>query len=624
MCGLFGSVGVDLNELNEQNALNCLIKRGPDQQKTYTDKTNLVKLGHTRLSVIDLSEDGNQPMSTVDGRYTIVYNGEIYNYKEIKSKIGTEYLWRTHSDTEVILASYIKWGAECLHEFHGMFAFSIWDNIEKKLFAARDRLGVKPFYYTLYKNGIVFASRPKAFFNLIADFKSSINRQAMRYYLESGYIPSSLSIYNAITKLEAGHYLEYTSGVINVSQYWSVDKIKTNYELENVPEKILVSRLDDLINQSVEWRMHSDVPLGVFLSGGIDSSLIAGVVAKKSKNQINTFTIGFNDKRFDESMHAENVSSNINSKHFHEILNVNDLIDLIPTFFEEYDEPFYDFSAFPMMAASRLASREVIVCLSGDGGDEAFGGYHYYQILQKFDKIYKFPSAIRGVASSILKYGNRNLGMLSKAISFDNSVEAFAYIRSVIKSNTDILNSDFYKDTSSTQDLFSDKYKNFAQNISTVEAGMRLDINYTLPDDYLTKVDLSSMAFSIEAREPLLDHSIIEWAATLPMSWKIRNSKNKYLLRQLAYKYVDKEILDRPKMGFKVPVSQWLKNELRSWADTLLLDESIMEKCGLNYAVVQKLWNEHINGEKDNHTTLWTILVLLQFMKDNIDKIETL
>lgn len=621
MCGIFGSINRDLSELRPGRAIQSILKRGPDRQSHFSDEENRVSLGHVRLAIIDLSTSGDQPMSSADGRYTIVFNGEIYNYREIRSKLGKEYIWKSNSDTEVILASFMKWGADCLAQFHGMFALAIWDSVQKKLFAARDRLGVKPFYYTFDGTNFAFASRPRVFFEYIDSFKSKLNRQAIRYYLESGNIPGDLSIYDKIKKLEPGHYLEYSKSEISIKKYWSVDKISTDHTLAHISKGQMISELDQLVSKSVEWRMVSNVPVGAFLSGGIDSSLVSAVMSKLSDMPINTFTIGFDDKNYNESHHASNVARHIGSKHFEETLKVNDLIDLIPTFFKEYDEPFYDFSAFPTMAASRLASREVKVCLSGDGGDEAFGGYHYYSLIGKINKFYKFPGSVRVLMGQLLNFGNRNFRMLGSAINYNSTAEAFAYIRSVMKSNTNIMSSDYFRETSSIYTLFNNTFKNLSSEISIEEVGMRLDINHTLPNDYLVKVDLASMAFSLEAREPLLDHSIFEWAATLPLKWKINKGINKYLLRELAYTYVDKDILDRPKMGFRVPIANWLRNELKSWAEELIADRVLVSQAGMEVEVLNKIWQQHLTTKFDHHTIVWTALVLLQFIKTNSENI---
>lgn len=621
MCGIFGSINRDFSELRPDRAITSILERGPDRQAHFRDEGDRVSLGHVRLAIIDLSNKGDQPMSSSDDRYIIVFNGEIYNYMEIRRRLGKEYVWKSNSDTEVILACFIKWGVGCLDYFHGMFSLAIWDSVEKKLFAARDRLGVKPFYYSYDGINFAFASRPRVFFEYIDSFKSKLNRQAIRYYLESGYIPGDLSIYDKIKKLEPGHYLVYSKSDLTIKKYWSADKISTDQSLAYVPKKQMISELDQLVSKSIEWRMVSNVPVGAFLSGGIDSSLVTAVMSKLSETPINTFTIGFDDKNFNESHHASNVARHIGSKHFEETLKVTDLIDLIPTFFKEYDEPFYDFSAFPTMAASRLASKEVKVCLSGDGGDEAFGGYHYYGLIGKIDKFYKFPEPVRMLIGKVLNLGNRNFRMMGSAINYKSTAEAFAYIRSVMKSNSNILLEEYFQGTDSIHKLFNSTFKNLSSEISVEEVGMRLDIDHTLPNDYLVKVDLASMAFSLEAREPLLDHSIFEWAATLPLKWKINDGINKYLLRELAYTYVDRDILDRPKMGFRVPVAEWLRNELKSWAEELIADRVLVSQAGMEVEVLNKIWQQHLTTKFDHHTIIWTALVLLQFIKINSENI---
>jgi asparagine synthase (glutamine-hydrolysing) len=619
MCGLVGGISwatprnFDAECL--ERALDSIQARGPDGRGIWKDENAV--LGHLRLAVIDLSERAAQPMASSDGRYLIIYNGEIYNFEAIKTEIGNQYCWASDSDTEVILAAYIKWGAECLSKFHGMFAFAIWDREQKALFLARDRVGVKPLYYHAGADVFAFASRPRALYSLMPDLSPEFDRQAIRYYLESGYIPAPFSCHKEIRKLEPGHYLLVTAAGIRKCCYWSLDAIASDESRSHLTEAQLIDELDVIIDEAVRMRMVSNVPIGAFLSGGIDSSLVVAYMKKHATGPLSTFTIGFEDGEFDESRHAQAVADHLGTKHICERLAPQDLLALMPTYLSEYDEPFFDYSAFPVMAVSRLARRHVTVSLSGDGGDEAFGGYHYYRIAQKLSLLQAWPPGVRkGMSWIASKLPGHKLSLLGAALAAGSDTATFAFMRSVVKDFADVMTPEFRAETTSMAALFETRRRAMPASLSAAEAGMRLDLAYTLPDDYLQKVDVGSMAFSLEAREPLLDHTILEWAAGLPIEWKLRGKTNKYLLRQLAYRYVPRSILDRPKMGFGVPMERWLKAELRPWAENLLADRESMEAVGLDYHAVIKLWEVHQSGTRQAHTCLWTVLILLQYYRN--------
>jgi len=380
MCGIFGLLGQDLPTYRADSAMHSLRNRGPDATGTHVEPG--LTLGHLRLAIIDLSSAGAQPMYSACGRYVIVYNGEIYNFADIRAEIAETYPWRSHSDTEVILAAYARWGVKCLDRFHGFFSFVLWDKQERKLFIARDRLGVKPLYYHASPGCFAFASRPRALFDLLPSLSRDIDRQALRYYFEAGYVPAAHSIYSSVRKLEPGHYLIVDERGVTKTQYWTLDGIATDDSLGSASEEELLDQLDVLIDRSVQRRMVSNVPVGAFLSGGIDSSLVAALMVRHTDTRVKTFTIGFGDSQFDESHHALAVANHLGTDHTCERLAVDDLLNLIPNYLEEYDEPFFDYSAFPVMAVSRMARQHVTVALSGDGGDEAFGGYHYYRIMK--------------------------------------------------------------------------------------------------------------------------------------------------------------------------------------------------------------------------------------------------
>ena len=618
MCGIAGTVFGEVSQLDIEKTLEELQNRGPDGQGVLQEK-NLTFV-HTRLSIIDLSEQASQPMVSSCGRYVIVFNGEIYNYRELRLNLKAHYSFHSQSDTEVILALFSRLGTGMLQHLRGMFALAIWDRHSEELFVARDRLGVKPLYFASCGEQFSFASRPKVLCKLMPNVNRTIDKQALRYFLEAGYIPAPFSIFEGVRKLEPGSYLTVTRQGVVKQRYWTTDHIETDHSLATVAEDVLLNELDELIEESVRLRLVSDVAVGAFLSGGIDSSLVSAYMMKHVRSPVKTFTVGFEDKAFDESCDAAAVATSLGTVHTSETLAVDELMALMPTFVKQYDEPFFDYSAFPVMAVSRLARKSVTVSLSGDGGDEAFGGYHYYQIMQGLERARHFPFAVRRLLGAAMqKLPIQRFRWLGKILATKSPASAYAFMRGVIKDAGGIMKPSLTAGTQSLGDLFAARARAMPKNLSYAELAMRLDLAYTLPDDYLQKVDVGSMAFSLEARDPLLDHTIIEWAAKLPLLWKIRNGTNKYLLRELAYRYVPRNILDRKKMGFSVPMAHWLRTGLKDWAEALLADDDAFEALQLNAKEVRSLWIAHQSSELQAHTVLWSVLVLLQFYRSQLE-----
>lgn len=618
MCGIAGAFNIAHSELRPNKAQQVLQNRGPDGCGIFTEKS--VTFIHTRLSVIDLSEHAAQPMVSSCGRYVIVFNGEIYNYQELRRQIENSYEFASRSDTEVVLAYYSKFGVKVLDHLRGMFAFAIWDKAVNELFVARDRLGVKPLYFAAIGKGFAFASRPQALCELVPGLNRAIDKQAVRYFMEAGYVPAPYSIFEGVRKLEPGHYLTVTTEEVKKTRYWSADHINVDESLINVNEDMLLDELDALVGESIRMRLVSDVPVGAFLSGGIDSSLVVAHMMRHTQEPVRTFTIGFQDKTFDESPHAAAVAAHLGSIHTCEMLAVDDLLELMPTFIKQYDEPFFDYSAFPVLAVSRLARKSVTVSLSGDGGDESFGGYHYYRMMAGLEKAHQLPASFRKMAGAAAQFAPvQRLRWLGKVVAADGPASAYAFMRGVIKDASNLMQPALLASTQPLSYLFQQRVRALPANLSYAEIGMRLDLAYTLPDDYLQKVDVGSMAFSLEARDPLLDHTIVEWAAKLPLSWKLRNGTNKYLLRKLAYRYVPREILDRPKMGFGVPMAKWLRGGLRAWGELLLQDNRALEALNLDGQAVRSLWSAHQENKLQAHTALWSVLVLVQFYKTQFE-----
>ena len=614
MCGIVGGVELEKRTI-ESSALrfatDSLRNRGPNDSGIWWD--DIAALGHRRLSILDPTSAGHQPMLSRNKRYVIVHNGEIYNFRELRSRLATS--WFSESDTEVILAAYEQWGPECVTQFRGMFAFAIWDREERQLFAARDRIGVKPFYYHADGNRLLFGSRPGALFGLYPNLSRECDEQGLRFYLESGYVPAPYSYYRSIRKLLPAHYLLFDDSGVTVSRYWDYAAIAVDHSWERRDEDDLIDELDECVSQSVALRMVSDVPVGAFLSGGIDSSLVVSTMAAQSNRTVKTFTIGFEEKAFDESEQALSISQHIGTDHYCENLRVDDLLDLMPIFSREFDEPFFDGSAIPTLAVSRMTRKSVAVSLSGDGGDELFGGYHYYQIAMAMTHLYRLPVGIRkslGALLGVLPLHHAKL--VSGALKKANPAAAFAFSRSIKKDFPTVLHPDIVARTDDMEALFEAARKTFPGDLETGELGMRLDTRYTLPDDYMQKVDVSSMAFSLESREPLLDHKLVEWSMRLPMKWKLRQGKNKYLLRKLAYRYVPASILDRPKKGFEVPIGRWLKGPLRKWATDRLQDSNLFDAVPLNQKLANELFELHTSGARNVYPLVWAILMLLEYV----------
>ncbi len=616
MCGIVGRINFNghyVDDKHLQIAAESLHHRGPDDVGYWNEEG--CGFAHRRLSIHDLTEAGHQPILSMDGRYVCVFNGEIYNFEELKKTLSSNKIdWRGHSDTEVLLESWLVWGEDLLDRIDGMFAFSIWDRKERKLFAARDRMGEKPFYYHAGIRCFGFSSRPSQLFTLFPELSNDYDEQALRLFLESGYIPAPYSVYKDVKKLPAAHYLTADDNGIEIKHYWNYSDIEPEHAWNHRKEDDLLDELDEILSRNVAMLMASDVPLGAFLSGGIDSTLMVAMMAKQSRNPIKTFTIGFDVKAYDESQHAQVVAEHLQTEHHCEQLQVNRLLDLMPNFLEHYDEPFFDSAAFPTMAVSRLARQQVTVSMTGDGGDELFGGYHYYRIAKMMSPFFSLPDWMRHtVAGLVGTVPKHNFQLMRAALQQSNSARAFAFSRSIAKDFRDILNDNLLQETHSLRDLFEHRAKQFPKGLHASEEGMRLDMQYTLNDDYLQKTDVASMAFSLESRAPILAREVVEWSMRLPVRWKLRGSTNKYLLRQLAYRYVPQSIMDRPKRGFGVPIDGWLRNELSDWAKERIDNPQYYEGLPLQQSAVRELYQLHKSGMRNVHPLLWAIIMLLEF-----------
>jgi len=616
MCGILGKVNYSNERIDQEqleSAAQLIFNRGPDDSGVIM--LGECALAHRRLSILDLTSSGHQPMRSLNGRYVCVFNGEIYNYKEISGILeGDGIRWKGHSDTEVLLEAWAQWGVEALDRIDGMYAFAIWDCKEKKLYLARDRMGEKPCYY--HWNGVSFgfSSRPSPLFKLFPNLSKQYDEQALRLYLESGYVPAPFSIHKEIRKLPAAHYLCLDSAGMKIHRYWDFRNIVPQCSWSKRSDNDLLDELDGILSNSVKQRMVSDVPLGAFLSGGIDSSLMVAMMMRHASAPIKTFTIGFKEKGYDESADASAVAQYLGSEHRCEMMSVDSLLSLLPSFLSNYDEPFFDSAAFPTMAVSRLARKHVTVSITGDGGDELFGGYHYYRIAQALSYFYKTPKWFRHGASRLAGViPVHNYQLLSSALRQGSIAKSFAFSRSIAKDFRQVLDQDIIGSTSGLGDLFEQAAEEFPYNLSAGEQGMRLDALYTMNDDYLQKTDVASMAYSLESRSPLLGRDVVEWAMRLPSNKKLSRQSNKYLLRKLAYRYVPKDILDRPKRGFGVPIDGWLRGPLLDWAKQRINDPAYFMDLPIDQSSVKALFKLHNSGMRNAHPLLWAILMVLEF-----------
>lgn len=626
MCGIVGVFDSGGCLPSRELFLNCihrLRRRGPDDSGIWGD--GFVRLGQRRLSIVDLSSTGHQPMLSGDGRFAIVFNGEIYNHAELRRRLSPPGGWRGTSDTETLLEAYREWGSTCLERLNGMFAFAVWDSTERTMFIARDRLGVKPLYYSWRGGRLVFASRPAAMFDLLGEPRGEIDFDALRAYLELGYIPAPLSFYKHLHKLEAGHFLRIKSLRVIKTRYWDYRHIEPDPALAKLSESELEDDLDERIRRATAIRLMSDVPLGAFLSGGTDSALVVACMKASGMTAPKAFTIAFEEPDYDEGPAAAQIARHLGVDHVTETLSTRDLLQLLPLYIDEFDEPFADSSAFPTMAVAKLARQQVTVALTGDGGDELFGGYHYYRLAERLSRIKRLPGAAKQLLSAALgMLPSHRSKLLQGALRTRSQVGLFHYMRSYSKDYAPLLSDEVQQKTLSSADAFEHVARGFAPGLTAAEVGMRLDLALMLADGYLQKVDVATMASSVEARNPLLDYTLVEWSMRLPARYKIRGNQTKYLLKKVLCRYLPARFVHRPKRGFGMPVAQWLRGPLRSWSQQLLHDQTLMSVIPLERHRVQALFDSHLSGERDAHPLLWAVLMLLCYVARHDRGMESL
>jgi asparagine synthase (glutamine-hydrolysing) len=646
MCGFTGFLGgVAGDNLVLRRMADKLIHRGPDDEGYWFDSKEKVGLAHRRLSILDLSSAGHQPMSSEDDRYMIIFNGEIYNHLAIRGEINNlkgfrGVKWRGHSDTETLLAGIEAWGLEeTLKKSIGMFALALWDKHKKSLNLARDRFGEKPLYYGWQGEGVdqtfLFGSDLKAL-KAHPVFSGEIDRGSLSLLLRHSYVPAPYSIYKGISKLEAGSILSISlkdQGPV-ITKFWNAIDAALNqhsFPFAGSPSEA-VDELELLAKSAVKQQMLSDVPLGAFLSGGIDSSTIVALMQSQSIQPVKTFTIGFNEKGFNEAVHAKAVAKHLGTDHTEMYVTPNQAMDVIPQIHSLFSEPFADSSQIPTFLVSQIAKQHVTVALSGDGGDELFCGYNRYELTARWwKKLSHIPSPIRAIfAQCIVGISPDNWDKLGAILPGSKKYQALG---EKLHKGVNVLKSSSLQDLylgivsqiSNPIDWVIDGYEpptkiignaSFLSELNDSEQMMLLDTVSYLQDDILSKVDRASMGVSLEGRVPFLDHRIYEFAWTLPFDYKLRNGQTKWPLRQILYKYVPKELIDRPKMGFGVPIGHWLRGPLRDWAESLLAEDKLRREGYFHARIIRTKWEEHLSGSKNWESQLWTILMFQAWIEN--------
>ena len=650
MCGFFGlqSYELDTNEkiIASRNAIKMLNSRGPDSNGTALDDNNNLVFCHNRLSILDLSPLGNQPMKSSSGNLLIVFNGEIYNHISIREELKNNnnfVNWKGTSDTETLIQAIEIWGLEkTLEKINGMFSFAIWNRVSKSLYLARDRFGEKPLYYGwIPQNKSFVFSSDLIFDKLFRNIKFDINDDALNDLFHLNYINNNYSIFKNIYKLEPGYYLEVFfkknyAPKINTFKYWNTEKF--NLKKKKTTYKECVNELDVKLTNIVKNQIFADVEVGTFLSGGIDSSLITAIAQEVSSKKVKTFCIGNEDKSHDESKYARNVAKHLSTDHEELILNEKNIIDEIPSIVSNLNEPMGDSSFIPTYYVSRLAQKKVKVVLTGDAGDEIFGGYNRYTKINYVTKLHGLPKSLKKIISYCLSnLGEKNINRIDTIAKILPFFKKQFYLNEKIKKLLDridpnlslpdfifsfLLNRNEYNllnnsDSFSKEKIFSVFNKQFSNKqldtFALEEKLMFMDTTNYLPNDILFKVDRASMANSLETRAPFLDKDLYEFSQALSLDKKIKNSKGKIILIDLLKRKIPNHLIDRPKAGFSIPIGKWLNKPLLDWSENLLCKKNIEKSGLLNFENINKVWTNHKKGI-DNSGSIWSILVFQQWL----------
>lgn len=648
MCGIAGFLDLSSNGNSDRlqakvvRMVHTLVHRGPDDSGTWVDAETRIALGHRRLAIVDLSPEGHQPMVSVDGRYVIVFNGEIYNFLELRRQLEQlGHRFRGHSDTEVMLAAFSQWGLDtAVKSFNGMFAFALWDKQERVLHLGRDRLGEKPLYYTWLGQTFLFASELKAL-TAYPNFNPEINRDALALYLRHNYIPAPYSIYQGVYKLPPACVLTVPVGKATAQPvpYWSVKSIAEAGITHPFTgsETAAIAQLDSLLRDAVSLRMVADVPLGAFLSGGVDSSTVVALMQAQSNQPVKTFSIGFYEDSYNEAKYAKAVAQHLGTDHTELYVTPAEAIAVIPKLPALYDEPFADSSQIPTFLVAQLARQHVTVSLSGDGGDELFAGYNrYFWGRRIWQQIGWIPYPLRNAAARVLmvrspqswnhtfanlqpvlpkslKQQNPGdkLHKLAEVLAVESPEAMYKGLVSHWKDPEAVVTGSFEPITTLNDSQGWANLPDFTQRM------IYLDTVTYLPDDILVKVDRATMGVSLEARVPLLDHRIVEFAWQIPLSMKIHKGQGKWLLRQVLYKYVPPSLIERPKMGFGVPIDNWLRSSLRDWAEALLSEQRLRQEGFFNPLPIRQKWAEHLSGDRNWQYYLWNVLMFQAWLDEN-------
>ncbi len=640
MCGIAGFLTLPRSASNEEltttvrRMTDAIVNRGPDDEGAWVDAESGVALGHRRLSILDLSPLGHQPMTSADGRYEIVFNGEIYNFQDLRAELEKHgHTWRGHSDTEIMLAAFTQWGVdEAARRFNGMFAFALWDKQDRVLHLGRDRLGEKPLYYGWAGDRFVFCSELKSLQGF-PNFTAEVDRAALTSLLRFNYIPDPSCIYRGMHKLPPATLLSLRAPgeTPQPRHYWSLRNVITRGTRQPFTgtETEAIDTFEALLKKAVGQRMIADVPLGAFLSGGVDSSLIVALMQAQSSQPVRTFTIGFHEKEHNEAGFAKDVAKHLCTDHTEMYVTGQDALDVIPQLPALYDEPFSDYSQIPTYLVCMMARQHVTVALSGDAGDELFGGYERYYIGRKlWNQFAWMPRPMRRAVAALMtlppaaalnalasaagplmprRFRNVPFGdkihKLAEVIDAPGMETLYLNLMSHWKRPADIVIGGEDRDTAITDQTGWPEVPDFTHRM------MHLDMETYLPGDILTKVDRAAMGVSLEGRIPLLDTEVVEFAWTIPYSMKVRDGQGKWLMRQALYKHVPRQLIDRPKRGFGIPLDTWLRGPLRDWAEDLLSESRLKREGYFHPAPIRQKWQEHLSGTRNWHFYLWDVLM---------------
>jgi asparagine synthase (glutamine-hydrolysing) len=648
MCGIAGFIDIKRTTPERDNAFrrmtDSLIHRGPDDEGHWFDPSIGVSLGHRRLSIIDLSPAGHQPMISASGRYVIVFNGEIYNYESIRAELevkknGSRLSWKGHSDTEVILAAFEEWGVkQAVQRFIGMFAIGLWDRQEKQLYLIRDRCGEKPVYYGWSGDVFLFGSELKALRSHPA-WHGKIDRNALALFLRHNYIPAPHTIYTGIHKLFPGTILTVQTDRLTPGTcpepvpYWSFNNIVTQGlgQPFTGTEEEAVTQLDSLLRTAVKQQMVADVPLGAFLSGGVDSSTIVALMQTQSNRPIRTFTMGFHEASYNEAQYAKAVAQHLGTDHTDMYVTPQDAMNVIPRLPALYDEPFSDSSQIPTFLVAQLTRRHVTVSLSGDAGDELFGGYNRYFLGRSlWRKIGWIPHGLRHLFASGCNVISPSAwdslaAILPDKIRLRNAGDKMHKLAEIIDNvSPDMMYRHLVSHWKDPASVVRNAYEPLTliadpsarpEILDFTSRMMYLDTLTYLPDDILVKIDRAAMGVSLETRVPFLDHRVVEFAWQLPLNLKIRGNVGKWLLRKVLYQYVPEKLIDRPKTGFGIPLDSWLRGPLREWAEALLGENRMRDEGFFDPLPIRKKWIEHISGHRNWQYYLWDILMFQAWLE---------